>query len=217
VPEARRPERLGDRVHKLASWIKLPSCDLLFREIRSLWSEPETLVPGATEAMEPIWTGAAVSAVPNFLDRMAVIDLLTYLPDDILTKVDRATMAVSLEGRCPILDHRIVEFALRLPRKHKIAGAKTKVILKDVLARHLPSTLFERTKQGFESPIAVWLRGPLKDWAEDLLNWTAIRADELLDPGPIRQKWAEHQSGRRNWQNALWNVLMFQEWKRRWS
>ncbi len=217
APEGRRPERLGDRAHKLAAWITLPSQDLLFREIRSLWSEPEELVPGATEPVDPIWTGAAASAVPDFVERMPLIDLLTYLPDDILTKVDRATMAVSLEGRCPILDHRVVEFALGLPRVHKIAGGRTKIILKDVLARHVPRPLFERPKQGFESPIADWLRGPLKDWAEDLLDPATMRADDLLDPEPICRKWLEHQSGRRNWQSALWNVLMFQEWKRRWA
>ncbi len=123
APGAARPERLGDRAHKLAAWISLPSQDLLFREIRSLWSEPELVVPGAAEPIDPIWAGAAANAVPDFLDRMPVIDLLTYLPDDILTKVDRATMAVSLEGRCPILDHRVVEFALGLPREHKISGS----------------------------------------------------------------------------------------------
>ena len=217
APGARRPERLGDRAHKLAAWISLPSQDLLFREIRSLWSEPEALVPGATEPVDPIWMGAAANAVPDFLDRMPMIDLLTYLPDDILTKVDRATMAVGLEGRCPILDHRVVEFALGLPREYKIAGGRTKILLKNVLARHLPRALFERPKQGFESPIADWLRGRLRDWAEDLLDPAAMRADGLLDPAPIRQKWLEHQSGRRNWQSALWNVLMFQEWKRRWA
>jgi asparagine synthase (glutamine-hydrolysing) len=217
VPEVKRPERLGDRAHKLAAWMRLPSRDLLFREIRSLWSDPEALVPGAREAVEPIWTGAAVNAVPNFRDRMAFIDLLTYLPDDILTKVDRATMAVSLEGRCPILDHRVVEFALRLPRNQKVAGSRTKIILKAILARHVPRALFERQKQGFESPIAVWLRGPLRDWAQDLLDPSAMRADNVLDPAPIRQKWIEHVSGRRNWQNALWNVLMFQVWKGRWG
>jgi asparagine synthase (glutamine-hydrolysing) len=217
VPESRRPERLGDRVHKFAGWMRLPSHDLLFREIRSLWSEPEALVAGATEPLDPIWTGGAAEAAPDFLDRMPVIDLLTFLPDDILTKVDRATMAVSLEGRCPILDHRVVEFALRLPREYKMAGSRTKIILKDVLARRVPRPLFERTKQGFESPIADWLRGPLRDWAEDLLDSAAMSADGLLNPAPIRQKWAEHQSGRRNWQYALWSVLMFQEWKRRWA
>lgn len=217
APLAARPERLGDRVHKLAAWIRLPSPDLLFREIRSLWPEPEALLPGASEPLDPIWTGAMATAVPDFLDRMPLIDLLTYLPDDILTKVDRATMAVSLEGRCPILDHRVVEFALRLPRNCKRVGAKTKIILKEVLARHVPRALFEREKQGFESPIADWLRGPLREWAEDLLDPIAMRADGLLNPAPIQQRWIEHQSGRRNWQYALWTVLMFQEWKRRWA
>jgi asparagine synthase (glutamine-hydrolysing) len=217
APPARRPERLGDRAHKLAAWMRLPSRDLLFREIRSLWPEPEMLVPGTSEPVDPLWTGAAAAAVPDFLERMPLIDLLTYLPDDILTKVDRATMAVSLEGRCPILDHRVIEFALKLPRTHKMAGGRTKIILKEVLARHVPRALFEREKQGFESPIALWLRGPLKGWAEDLLDPRAMRADGLFNPEPIQQKWCEHQSGRRNWQYALWTVLMFQEWKRRWG
>ena len=216
LPRSRRPERLGDRMHKLAGWMKLPSRDLLFREIRSLWSEPESLVPGSSEPMDPIWMGAAGKAFPDFLDRMGVIDLLTYLPDDILTKVDRSTMAVSLEGRCPILDHRVVEFALKLPRQYKLNGTNTKFILKEILARRVPRALFERTKQGFESPIAEWLRGPLRDWAEDLLDESLMRADGVLNPAPIRQRWSEHLSGQRNWHYALWNVLMFQEWKRRW-
>jgi asparagine synthase (glutamine-hydrolysing) len=216
VPQERRPERLGDRAHKLAAWMKLPSRDLLFREIRSLWPEPEALMPGSVEPVDPVWTGAVADAVPGFIDRMALIDLLTYLPDDILTKLDRATMAVGLEGRCPILDHRVVEFALKLPRACKSIGARTKILLKQVLARHVPRTLFEREKQGFEAPIALWLRGPLKGWAEDLLDPRAMRADGFFNPEPIQRKWREHQSGRRNWQYALWNVLMFQEWKRRW-
>ncbi|MBV8774491.1 MAG: asparagine synthase (glutamine-hydrolyzing) [Deltaproteobacteria bacterium] len=217
LPASQRPERVGDRIHKLAAWMRLPTRDLLFREIRSLWSEPEALVPGASEPVERTWMGAAAEAVPDFLDRMPLIDLITYLPDDILTKLDRATMAVSLEGRCPILDHRVVEFALKLPREYKNAGARTKIILKEVLARRVPRPLFERTKQGFESPIATWLRGPLRDWAEDLLHPAALAEDDLLNPVPIREKWAEHLSGRRNWQYALWNVLMLQEWKRRWA
>jgi asparagine synthase (glutamine-hydrolysing) len=217
VPEHKRPERLGEFAHKLAAWVRLKNSDLLFREIRSLWSEPETLVLGATEPEDPIWTGAALNGVPNLLDRMAIIDLLTYLPDDILAKVDRATMAMSLEGRCPILDHRVIEFALRLPISCKIVGAGTKIILKNVLARYLPSALFERPKHGFESPIALWLSGPLKDWAEDLLDPAEMRADALLNPALVQQKWVEHQSGRRNWQYALWPVLMFQQWKRRWG
>ena len=217
APSRRRPERLGDRAHKLAAWLWLPSPDLIFREIRSFWSEPASLAVGATEPVNPLWHGAAAEAVPDFRDRMAVIDLLTYLPDDILTKVDRATMAVGLEGRCPILDHRVVEFALRLPRRYKAAGGETKLILKEVLARYVPRPLFDRGKQGFESPIGPWLRGPLKDWAHDLLDPARMRADGFLDPAPVQQKWQEHQSGQRNWQHALWTVLMFQQWQRRWA
>jgi asparagine synthase (glutamine-hydrolysing) len=218
APSARRPERLGDRAHKFAAWMWLPSCDLIFREIRSLWPDPGALVIGAREHADPMWTGTLADAVPDFRDRMPLIDLLTYLPDDILTKVDRATMAVSLEGRCPILDHRVVEFALALPRRYKADDrGRTKLILKDVLARYVPRTLFERPKQGFESPIADWLRGPLRDWAEDLLNPAALRADGLFEPAPIRQRWLEHQSGRRNWQYSLWAVLMFQVWRGRWA
>jgi asparagine synthase (glutamine-hydrolysing) len=217
VPGSRRPERLGDRIHKFAGWMRLPTSDLVFREIRSLWPEPEELVLGASEPVDPIWNGGTADTVLDFRDRMPMIDLLTYLPDDILTKVDRATMAVSLEGRCPILDHRIVEFALRLPREYKTVGTRTKIILKEILARRVPRPLFERKKQGFESPIADWLRGSLREWAEDLLDPSTMRSDGFLDPAPIREKWLEHLSGRRNWQYALWNVLMFQEWKRRWA
>jgi asparagine synthase (glutamine-hydrolysing) len=197
--------------------MKLPSPDLLFREIRSLWPEPEVLLPGAREPLDPVWTGAIAASAPDFLDRMPLIDLLTYLPDDILTKVDRATMAVGLECRCPILDHRVIEFALKLPRDCKRVGPNAKVILKEVLARYVPRALFEREKQGFESPIAIWLRGPLREWAEDLLDPKAMRADGLLNPEPIVERWTEHQSGRRNWQYALWGVLMFQQWKRQWA
>src|SRR5205807_1002355 len=167
VPQASRPERLGDRVHKLAAWMRLPNDDLVFRAMRSLWSDPQCILAIENEPVDPIWTGKAADAFPAFADRMPFIDLLTYLPDDILTKLDRATMAVSLEGRCPILDHRVVEFALKLPRQYKLSGTNTKFILKEILARRVPRALFERSKQGFESPIAEWLRGPLRDWAHD--------------------------------------------------
>src|SRR5438477_6973893 len=150
--------------------MRLPTSDLVFREIRSLWPEPEKLVSGASEPIDPIWNGEGADVVPDFRDRMPLIDLVTYLPDDILTKVDRATMAVSLEGRCPMLDHRIVEFALRLPRDHKMAGSRTKILLKRVLARYVPRELFERPKKGFESPVASWLRGRLMAWAQEVMD-----------------------------------------------
>ena len=203
--------RPGDKAHKLAGILTAASPELIYRELVSHWSQPATVVIGATEPMT-ILNQAAAWPNLGFEQRMMYFDTLSYLPDDILVKVDRAAMAVSLETRVPLLDHRVVEFAWRLPLAMKIRHGESKWILRQVLDRYVPRTLIERPKMGFGVPLDRWLRGPLRDWAEDLLDESRLRREGFFHPEPIRRKWAEHLSGTRNWQYHLWDVLMFQAW-----
>jgi asparagine synthase (glutamine-hydrolysing) len=218
IPRALRPERPGDRAHKVAAVLDLDTPELVYRQILSHWDRPEELVPGAREPVDAVWLGGGGAAgIGDLVERLQYVDAVTYLADDILAKVDRATMAVSLEARAPMLDdHRVVEFAWRLPPAMKHGGGEGKRILKRLLGRYVPRELFDRPKQGFEIPISHWLRGGLRDWAEDLLSVQGLR-DAGIEPAPVRRRWAEHLSGTRNWQYSLWTVLMFQEWRRRWA
>jgi asparagine synthase (glutamine-hydrolysing) len=189
----------------------------LYRMLVSRWKRPADVVPGAHEPPTAFTDARAWPERTGFDDWMMFVDAVTYLPDDILVKVDRATMSVGLEARVPLLDHRLVELAWRLPLALKRRGDASKWVLRQILYRHVPRALVERPKMGFGVPIGAWLRGPLRAWAEDLLDERSLRRDGYLDPAPVRAKLADHLSSPRDLSADLWNVLMFQAWLREWS
>ncbi len=202
----------GNRVQKLAGLVGVASLVDLRRRLISTWQEPGELVLGGFEpsnSAEELFGDSFLRAPAH---RMMLDDQLRYLPSDILTKLDRATMAVSLEARCPFLDHRLIEFGWRLPLNQKIRNGRGKWLLRRLLDRMLPSSLLERPKQGFGVPIDAWLRGPLRSWAEDLLSVDRLRRQGYLRPEPVQRLLEAHMSGRRNQQYELWAVLMFQAW-----
>ena len=202
-------------MHKLAA-VMTEGGEGFYRGLVSHWTEPDRIVTGGREPDGLLSDPRIREFVPDFIERMQYLDTLTYLPDDILTKVDRASMAVSLEARVPLLDHRVVAFSWSLPPAMKARKGVGKWLLRQVLYRYVPPELVDRPKMGFGVPIDVWLRGPLRDWAEELLDERRLKADGILNPAPIRAKWSEHLSGKINWQYLLWDVLMFQAWKARW-
>ena len=212
VSKNTRPGTAGEKIHKLAHAFGSAGPWDLHRHFSSHWKRPSEVV---IEGQEPptIFTGAAGRPLLNeFPARMMAVDAAMYLPDDILTKVDRASMAVSLEARVPILDHRLVEFALALPMRLKIRDGRGKWILRQVLYRRVPASLVERPKMGFAAPVGAWLRGPLREWAESLIDRDRLRREGYLHPDAVRAVWKEHLAGDRNGQEMLWAVLMFQAW-----
>lgn len=204
---------LRERLRQTAEMLPVQSLAGLYHYMMSYWKQPDAILPGVREPSVPATdpTGWPVpDGVPQHL--VMFLDSVGYLPDDILVKLDRASMGVSLEARVPLLDHRVIEFAWRTPLALKLRHGTSKWLLRQVLYKYVPRPLVERPKQGFGMPIAEWLRGPLRDWAEALLDEGRLRDQGMLEPRPIRQKWAEHVSGETRWDYHLWTVLMFQAW-----
>lgn len=203
---------IGEKLHKAAGVLPQETISDVYRHLVSHWQDPASLVLGATEPPTVLTKPNQLLQKCNYVEQMMALDMISYLPDDILCKVDRAAMSVSLETRVPMLDHRVVEFAWQLPLDYKLRNGVGKWILREVLYKYVPKTMIERPKMGFGIPIGDWLRGPLKEWAYDLLNDRRLQQEGFFNSELVQKRWQEHQSGKFNWQYHLWDILMFQSW-----
>jgi asparagine synthase (glutamine-hydrolysing) len=212
LPSRFRSDTPGDRLHKLAAVIGEPSPDALYRRLISHWNDPAGVVLGGSEPADGRFSDAGINDPNEFTERMMLLDILNYLPDDILVKVDRASMAVSLEVRAPLLDYRVLEFGMGLPLDYKLQGTSGKYILRQILNRYVPLQMFDRAKTGFGVPIEHWLRGPLRDWAEDLLAPVRLRDQGFFAPDRVQSVWNQHINREKPGHYLLWDILMFQAW-----
>jgi len=198
-----------DQALKAGALAGAPHAGQFYRQFVSYWKDPRQVV---RDAYVPATAFDLQMSEGNFFEYMMLLDAITYLPDDILAKVDRAAMSVSLETRVPMIDHHVFEFAQRLPLRYKIRDGRGKWLLRQLLYRHVPAALVDRPKKGFSVPLAAWLRGPLKDWGASLLDPSRLLREGLFEPQAVQRKWREHQSGARNWSQHLWSILMMQAW-----
>ncbi len=203
---------LSGKLDKIARILAADNEEEIYQILNSHWSHPSHVVLGSEEPITMLTDKHRWAKLPTFVQSMMFLDLATYLPDDILVKVDRASMAVGLEVRVPLLDHRVVEFGWGIPLSMKLKDGSSKWILRQILYRYVPRELVEGPKRGFSIPVGTWLRGPLRSWAENLLDEERLKSEGFFDVESIRGKWQEHVLGKRNWQYHLWDVLMFEAW-----
>jgi asparagine synthase (glutamine-hydrolysing) len=216
VPRRYRPKQFGEKVHKAAHLLSQSSLGSYYSSVIGKWDRPVEILPLSKVLSTRSEQSALDSTLDETVDSLRLMDMLTYLPDDVLTKVDRASMIVALETRVPLLDRRVAEFAWSLPKELLIRNGVGKWLLRQVLYRYVPKARVERPKSGFSVPLGEWLRGPLREWAEDLLSERAL-AVSGVEPRPVRKLWDAILSGE-SWQHyALWNVLIYQDWARKWS
>jgi len=216
IPAKIRPSHVGDKLYKIASIFPLNNEQEIYKRLVSQWPDITSVMNNASELDTELSNSGLNTHIPDYTSRMQYLDLVTYLPDDILVKVDRASMAVGLEARVPLLDHRVVEFAWSQPLKRKMRNGQGKWLLRQLLYRYVPKELVDRPKMGFGVPIDQWLRGPLKDWTHDLLSVERLRNDGLFNVDVVHKCLQEHMSGNRNHQYRLWVILMFQAWHEQW-
>ena len=208
--------RIG-RLNRLNHLIHAESPEAMHRYHVSQWASPSDLMDGVSEPATPFTDREQWLTQMSPVERLMYVDLVTYLPEDILTKLDRASMAVGLEARVPFLDYRLVELAWRLPLNFKIHERRGKHIIRTILRKYVPPPMFERPKMGFDFPLGQWLRGPLRGWVEELIDPAAMRQQEVFDPEVVNRTWTEHLAGKRNWSTQIWTILMFQAWQQLWT
>ena len=213
LPGSYKTSFLGHKLHRFGDrLLSVKKDEDLYHSFVSEWKNPSEVVLKSQEPQSILKNELLKVDLDSFEERMMFMDAMTYLPDDILVKVDRASMGVSLETRAPFLDHRVVELSASIPLKYKIEKGTGKKILRKILYKYVPRKLLERPKQGFGIPLGHWLRDPLRDWSEDLLSENRLKSQGFFDPVKIRSRWDEHLKGKKNWESSLWNVLMFQSW-----